>query len=106
MVILYVLMTIGGVALALFSETLAATGEEPREFFLIQGIIFAVISVPLVVMYVVGFFMPAKSWAWVYGIVLIGLGMTSCCLIAACVPLIILWIRPETQAYFGRQTSV
>jgi uncharacterized membrane protein len=101
MVFLYVLVTVGGVALALFSETLAS-GEEPREVFLIRGVVFAVIGLPLIVMYIVGLFMPAKSWAWIYGIVLIGFGMTSCCFIPACVPLLIFWIKPETQTYFGR----
>lgn len=104
MVFLYVLVMIGGVALALFSETLAS-GEEPREVFLIQGVVFAVIGIPLIAMYVVGLFMPQKSWAWVYGIILIGIGMTSCCFIPACVPLIIFWIKPETQSYFGRKTG-
>jgi hypothetical protein len=105
MVFLYILVTAGGVALAVFSESLAVGGE-PREVFLIQGVAFAVIGVPLVVMYLVGLFIPARSWAWVYGIVLIGFGMTSCCFIPACVPLLIFWIKPETQAYFGRQVSV
>ena len=101
MVFLYVLVTIGGVAAVVFSESLAP-GDEPREVIVIQGIVFAVIGAPLVVTYLVGIFMPAKSWAWVYGIVLIGIGMTSCCFLPACVPLLIFWLKPETQAYFGR----
>jgi hypothetical protein len=105
MVFLYVVLAIGGVALALFSETLATTGEEPREVFLIQGVAFAVIGVPLIAMFVLGLFMPAKSWAWVYGIILIGIGMTSCCFIPACVPLLVFWLKPETQGYFGRQSK-
>jgi hypothetical protein len=105
MVFLYILVAFGGVAMVMFSEMLASGGEEPREMFLIQGIVFAVLGIPLAVMYIVGVFMPAKSWAWVYGIILIGFGMTSCCFIPACVPLLIFWIKPETQAYFGRKVD-
>jgi hypothetical protein len=49
-----------------------------------------------------GPFLPAKPWAWVYGLVLICMGFTSCCCIPFSVPLLIYWIKPEGRAYFGR----
>ncbi len=47
-------------------------------------------------------FLPRRPWAWVAGLVLIGIGITSCCLLPAAIPLMIGWIRPEVQTWFGR----
>lgn len=44
---------------------------------------------------------PRQPWGWVYGIVLIAIGMTSCCLWPLCIPLLIQWIRPEFKASFA-----
>jgi len=41
--------------------------------------------------------------AWTLGLVLIALGLTSCCL-PLCLPLLIFWLKPETQQFFGRRT--
>jgi hypothetical protein len=35
--------------------------------------------------------------------VLICIGMNSCCLLPASIPLLIFWIKPETKTYFGRK---
>jgi hypothetical protein len=52
------------------------------------------------------FFLPLtrqpRPWVWVYDLVLICIGLTSACLIPACVPLLIFWMKPETKAHFGR----
>jgi hypothetical protein len=101
MALMYFVIFLAGIAVLFFGEAMADE-ETPAEFFLIYGIVFAAMGVPLLIMYVVGVFMPAKRWAWVYGIILIGIGMTSCCFLPICVPILIFWIKPETQAYFGR----
>ena len=49
-----------------------------------------------------GLFVPARRWGWIYGIVLIAVGLTSCCLLPATIPLLIFWLKPETQAFYGR----
>lgn len=38
---------------------------------------------------------------WKLGLVLICLGMATCCL-PACLPLLIAWVKPDTQEYFRR----
>lgn len=50
----------------------------------------------------VGLFLPRKPWAWIYGIVLLSLGLTSCCLWPATIPLLIWWLKPEMKARFHR----
>lgn len=47
-------------------------------------------------------FLPPRPWVWVYGLVLICLGLTSPCFIPICVPLLLYWIKPEAKAWFGR----
>ena len=32
---------------------------------------------------------------------LICVGMTSCCCIPACLPILLQWIKPDTKAWFG-----
>ena len=52
--------------------------------------------------YVYAFFAPPRPWAWIYHLVLICLGLTSCCCMPASIPLLVFWLRPTTQRYFGR----
>ena len=47
-------------------------------------------------------FLPRKPWVWVFDLVLICLGFATCCLPAS-IPLLIFWIRPEVQAYYGKE---
>ena len=58
--------------------------------------------------YALPFCVEWRRWVWVYGLVLICFGMTSACLLLACVPLLMSWIKPETKRYFARldQASV
>lgn len=65
--------------------------------YLIIGVIFAIISG-------IALILPAKPYNWIVGIVMLALGMTSCCFIPIVIPIFIYWIKPETQAYFGRKT--
>jgi len=44
---------------------------------------------------------PYKPWAWVLGIVVIGLGVTGCTVVFAA-PLLFYWIKPITKAAFQR----
>jgi hypothetical protein len=52
--------------------------------------------------YAMGPFVKGKSWGWVFGIVLIAIGMTSCCLWPITIPLLIQWIKPEMKRAFGQ----
>lgn len=50
----------------------------------------------------VALFLPRRPWAWIYGIVVIAIGMTSCCILPAAIPLLIAWLKPEMKARFNR----
>ncbi len=50
--------------------------------------------------FVVGLLAPRKGWAWVFHLVLICFGLTSCCLWPATIPLLVHWIKPATKAWY------
>lgn len=71
------------------------------ETIMIAGINIALGSTFLIV-FAVAFFLPPKPYNWIVGIVMIAIGLTSCCTWPATVPLLIYWFKPETKAFFGR----
>lgn len=91
-----------------FGIVIAVLQPESREYkpqeMLLMGIIYAVVGAVFFLVFAVALFLPPKSYNWIVGIVLIALGMTSCCFIPICVPLLIFWMKPETKAFFGRSS--
>lgn len=69
---------------------------------LVIGVILAALSAVFVVVSALPIVLPVKPWVWVYGVVLIALGMTSACLLPVCIPLLIFWIKPEVKRYYGK----
>lgn len=73
-----------------------------RAFSKIFGGFLLALSAALLAAFALPFLLRPRPWLWIYGIVLIGIGLTSACTLPACVPLLIFWFKPETKAYFGR----
>ena len=90
--------------LLLAGPAVAETSRNPEDAFMmpILGGVYAAFGLVFAGAFAVGLLMPRKPWAWIYGIVLIALGMTSACCIPATIPLLIFWIKPEAKAFFGR----
>lgn len=68
----------------------------------LMGVFFLAMGLLLFAVCVLPFFVAPRPWVWGYGMGLICLGMTSACLLPACVPLLIFWIKPEAKRYFGK----
>ena len=68
----------------------------------IQGVMMTGLGAILSIPYLAAPFLPKKPWVWIYGIVLIGIGMSSCCLLPLAIPLLIYWIKPETKYWYGK----
>ena len=100
MTIIYIVLLIFGILgiFAAFDET----GQEQQDI-LIGSLIFILPGIIFGLMYLIGVVLPAKPYSWIYGIALIGLGMTSCVFIPLMIPLLIFWMKPETQAFFERK---
>jgi hypothetical protein len=99
MVAIYLSLAAMGIALTVIRPE---TNEQSAEEVLIMGIIYGVLGAVLFLVFAVALFLPRKSWNWIVGIVMMALGMTSCCFLPFLIPLLIYWLKPETKAYFGR----
>jgi hypothetical protein len=97
--VLYLLVTIGGAFLAVTPNLIPDKSAEETMFV---GIFYGIIGAIFLLVFAVAFFLPRKPFNWIVGIVMISLGMTSCCFLPFLIPLLIYWIKPETKAYFGR----
>lgn len=98
MVLLYLLVV--GMGLFLLLATPPPGTDQDLRFI---GGIYIAIGAILFLVFAVALFLPPKPYNWIVGIVLMGLGMTSCCFLPFLVPLMIYWVKPETKAYFGRK---
>ena len=71
----------------------------------IMGVVFIVMGLPFCATYAAAPFLPRSSWVWVFGLVLICIGLGSLCCLPICIPLLLSWIKPEMKAYYGRDLS-
>ena len=78
-----------------------ATAGNPRATLV--GWLFIIVGIVFCVPFLGGIFLPRKPWTWILGIVLMAYGMTSICFLPFVGALIFFWVKPETQAYFGRK---
>jgi MFS family permease len=78
------------------------THSDDRFVALVYSVILLAIGVPLAVACALPFFLPRKPWVWVYNLVIICIGMTSCCILPASVALLVYWIRPDLKLWFNR----
>lgn len=98
MALLYLACAVG------FPFAIAQDPEMTRQDVMILGGIVAGVCVAFAVPFAIAPFLPRRSWVWIYDVVLICFGMTSVCCLPITIPLLIFWLKPETQAYFGRGT--
>ena len=99
MALLYLFCFVLGIVFLVLAPTdRDMSAEESR----VMGVVFMVMGLVLAAPFAAGPFLPRKPWAWVFGLVLICIGLTSICCLPATVPLLIHWIKRETKLYFGR----
>lgn len=98
--LIYVLCIVGGIALIMVPDE---TMEFPQGFSLVYGIVLAAMGVIFAIAFGIGAFIPKKPWAWVYGMVLICIGMTSALFLPACIPMLIFWLKDHVKEWFGRK---
>ncbi|HEY5883970.1 MAG TPA: hypothetical protein VIT88_04745 [Pyrinomonadaceae bacterium] len=99
MALLYLFLVVVGI----FFITAAPTDRNmSADEAQVMGGIMVFMGIALAIPFALGAFLPQKSWAWVFGLVLICIGLTSVCCMPATIPLLIHWIKPETKSYFGR----
>jgi hypothetical protein len=97
---LYLLMLLAGMTVPFLDpDDLDLDQDDPPPWAM--ALIIGCVSLPFAAAFGAALFLPAKPWAWIYHLVLICFGFTSLCCMAASIPLLIFWLKPETKAYFG-----
>ena len=81
---------------------LAELAEEKQAEAKILGPVYFILGLVFLIPFAIAPFLQPSPGVWVYDLVLICLGMTSCCTLPLTIPLLIFWIKPETKSYFGR----
>lgn len=97
--LVYFLLLVGGIVLVFFFDLLPPEEKIGLSFAAVFSIVLGLVFAAA---FAAGPFLPKKPWVWIYGIVLICIGMTSACCLPASIPLLIFWIKPETKIFFGR----
>ncbi len=99
---LYLLVTAGGIAfLVIPAETL----EMARTEAVVIGSLFIAMGLVFFIMTFLGLFLPQRPGGWIYGLVLICIGLTSAVFLPICIPLLLFWLKQPVQAWFGRNPS-
>ena len=99
MALMYALVSILGIVFLLIDPSwLEMESVELK----VQGAICFLMGAILFLPFAVAPFLPKRPWVWIYHLVLICLGMTSCCCLPATIPLLIFWLKPECKQFFGR----
>ncbi len=78
------------------------TGKEASDAFT-GGVFFLLSGGIPALLFLFGVIFPPRSWSWFFGIFLLVLAFLSCFLTPFAVALLIFWIKPETQTFFGRK---
>jgi MFS family permease len=76
--------------------------QDDRTGAVIAGVALLGVGGLFFALFAVSFILKPRPGVWIYDLVLIALGLTSCLTIPVCIPLLIFWLKPEAQRYFGR----
>jgi hypothetical protein len=97
MAFMYFAVIIAGVVFMFF-----VPNEDPDvPMNIIIGVLYMVLGLIFMVIFAIAPFLPKAKWSWIYGFVMIGIGMTSVCCLPASIPLLIYWLKPETKRFFN-----
>lgn len=100
MALLY-LACIGFGILIPFLEVEPEAGEAGPTEAIVVTIIFLVFCIPLFLLYAAAPLLPRSKFAWYYGFITIGIGLTSCCTLPFSIALLIQWLKPEVRHYLN-----
>ena len=102
MAIIYLLVGAFGITVLVVGPEQFATAEHDADELMFQGVAFTILGVALCIPFAIAPFLGRKPGVWVFDLVLICLGLTSCACLPVTIPLLINWLKPETKLWFGR----
>jgi len=84
---------------------LEASGSAQVEA-LIQGVIFTGMGVVFGLASAASIFFPRTKWAHTTHIIILALGMTSCCCLPVCIPILMRYNKPDVKRWFGIEDTM
>lgn len=104
MVLLYLVVAAGGVlVLANAYEMAAGDPEMTPQDAMIMGWIMLGMGLAFAIAFFVPPLLPRRKWAWIVGIIMIALGLTSCCLWPLCIPLMVYYVQRPTRLWYSEE---
>jgi len=101
MAVLYLLLAVMGVVFLFIEPDRDMSAAEAK----VMSAVFIVLGLLFCVPFAAAPFLPRHSWVWVFGLVLICLGLSGTCCLPVCIPLLIYWLKPEMKAFYGRNVN-
>lgn len=114
MILVYIAVAVLGGWVASNPSVLTSNNPNPsptssmptsQEEALFVGVIYCGMGAFFAIVHIVPFLLPRRFGVWVFSIVVIALGMTSCLTWPATIPLLIFWVRKETREWFKNPTA-
>lgn len=96
--LLYLALAVMGIAYLFIEPDQEMSAAEAK----VMGALFIILGLVFFVPYALAPLLPRQSWVWVFGLVLICIGLSSACCLPACIPLLIFWLKPEMKEFYGR----
>jgi hypothetical protein len=100
MALLYVGTAVTGGLYLAGAGFLPGISSADQAMFVVYGVLMLGMGIVFAGVYGAAPFLPKKRWAWFYHTVLICIGMSSCCCMPFCIPLLIYWIKPDAKSMF------
>jgi hypothetical protein len=69
--------------------------------WIVMGLVYGGMGMLFLVPTLVALFGGRRPWVHVLGTVVIAMGMLSICCLPVLIPLLLVWIKPETRAWYG-----
>jgi hypothetical protein len=104
-VLCFLYLAVGAFSLFFFRPDWFGVELPPDNFGPVMGSVFLVMGLALFVACFLPLVLRPRPWVWIYDLIIIALGITSIPLILASIPLLIFWLKPETQRHFGRSPA-
>jgi hypothetical protein len=84
-------------------KTASASGSSPPDIedWIAAGVLMTV-GIVGAIPYVIPLFAGRKAWVHTLGTIAIALPMTSMCCLPIAVPVLLVWLKPETRRYFDQ----
>lgn len=106
MVLLYLLAAVGGVLMLANANAIADRDPEiTTQDANAYGWILLGMGLILATAFFIPPLLPRRKWAWIIGIIMIALGLTSCCLWPLCIPLMVFYVQSPARQWYNEEAQ-